>query len=461
MKILFISKYEFYEPLGIMSLSSFLKKYGLDCYFIDIKLENNFTEEIQKISPDIIAYSITTGKDKIYQKLNQELKKKFEFFSLFGGPHCTFFPEFIYEEGVDAICRGEGEYPFLELADSLEKEKDITKIKNLWVKINGKVYKNEVRNLIEDLDTLPFPDRELVNKYKHYKKMRRRTLMTGRGCPYKCTYCFNHSYNKIYQMKGKIVRKRSIDNVIKELKFIQKTYHPRMFQFWDDTFNIDYKWTSDFCDAYKKEINMPFSMTPRVNLVNEEVVKALKNAGCSTIGTAIESGNEYLRNKILKRSISEKQTINACNLFNKYGIKVLLGSMIGLPDETLDMAFETMAFNIKCKPSYAWISIFQPFPGIELSKYSIERGYFNGNFDSLDGSFYNKSVMKIKDIRKMERLHHLFSLGVAFPFLVPLIKILINLPLNRVYQVFFILHKSWNYLFKLKYMDLADLFVRE
>lgn len=461
MKILFVSKYEFYEPLGIMSLSSFLKKYGLDCYFIDIKLENNFIEEIQKISPDIIAYSITTGKDKVYQKLNLELKKKFEFFSLFGGPHCTFFPEFIYEEGVDAICRGEGEYPFLELVDSLEKEKDITKIKNLWVKINGKVYKNEVRNLIEDLDALPFPDRELVNKYKHYKKMHRRTLMTGRGCPYKCSYCFNHPYNELYQHKGKIVRKRSIDNVIKELKFIQKTYHPRMFQFWDDTFNIDCKWTSDFCDAYKKEINMPFSMTPRVNLVNEEMVKALKNAGCVTIGTAVESGNEYLRNRLLKRGISEKQTIDACNLFNKYDIKVLLGSMIGLPDETLDMAFETMALNIKCKPSYAWISIFQPLPGTELSKYSIEKGYFNGDLDSLDGSFYNKSVMKIKDIRKMERLHHLFSLGVAFPFLVPLIKILINLPLNRVYQVFFILHKSWSYLFKLKYMDLANLFVRE
>jgi radical SAM superfamily enzyme YgiQ (UPF0313 family) len=460
MKILFVSKYEFYEPLGIMSLSSFLKKHRLDCYFIDIKLEKNFTEEIQKISPDIIAYSITTGNAKFYQKLNLELKKKFKFFSFFGGPHCTFFPEFISEEGVDAICRGEGEYPFLELVDNLEKEKGITKIKNLWIKINGEIYKNEVRNLIEDLDTLPFPDRDLVNKYKQYKKMHMRTLMTGRGCPYKCTYCFNHSYNKLYQKKGKIVRKRSIENVIKELKFIQKIYHPRKFQFWDDTFNIDYKWTLDFCDVYRKEIHIPFSVTPRVNLVNEEIVKALKNAGCITIATSIESGNDYLRNKILKRGLSEKQTIDACNLFNKYGIKVLMGNMIGLPDETLDMAFETMAFNTKCKPSYAWISIFQPLPRTELSNYSIEKGYFNGNFDSLDGSFYNKSVLKLKDIRKMERLHHLFSLGVEFPILIPLIKILIRLPLNGFYKFLFIAHKSWCYLFKLKYIDLSELFVR-
>lgn len=459
MKILFVSKYEFYEPLGIMYLLSFLKKYGLDCYFVDIKLEKNFNEEIQKISPDIIAYSFTTGQNKFYQKLNLELKKKHDFFSFFGGPHCTFFPEFIYEEGVDAICRGEGEYPFLELVDTLEKKGDITKIKNLWVKINGKVYKNEVRDLIEDLDVLPFPDRELVNKYSQYKRMHKRTLMTGRGCPYKCTYCFNHSYNKLYQKKGKIVRKRSIENVINELKFIYKAYHPRRFQFWDDTFNIDYRWTLDFCDAYSKEIHLPFSVTPRVNLVDEEIVKALKNAGCITIGTSIESGNEHIRNNLLKRGISEKQTIDACNLFNKYGIKILMGNMVGLPDETLDMVFETMSLNIKCKPSYSWVSIFQPFPGTELSNYSIEKGYFNGDFDSLDGSFYNKSVLKIKNIRKMERLHHLFSLGVAFPVLIPLIKILIKLPLNRFYRLFFILHKSWCYFFKLKYIDLSEVFI--
>ena len=224
MKILFIYKCEFEEPLGIMYLSSFLKKHGHECYFLDLKFEKRFIEEVQKISPDIIGYSITTGKHKFYQKLNLELKKKLHFFSLFGGPHATFFPEFIYKQGVDAVCRGEGEFPFLELADSFEKGKDITKIKNIWVKVNGKVYKNEVRDLISDLDILPFSDRELLNKYAHYKKMHRRFILTGRGCPYNCTFCFNHSYKKLYKNKGKIIRKRSIGNVIEELKLIIKTF---------------------------------------------------------------------------------------------------------------------------------------------------------------------------------------------------------------------------------------------
>ncbi len=460
MKILFVSRFEYYEPLGIMYLSSFLKKNGIDCYFVDVKFEKNYIREIKKISPDIIAFSITTGQSNFYKKLNQELKEQIQFFSVFGGPHATFFPEFVNEQGVDAVCRGEGEYPLLELADNIGQGKDITNIKNLWVKTEGKIYENEVRNLIDDLDLLPFPDRDLISKYNYFKKIPRRTVMTGRGCPFKCTYCFNHSYNKLYRKKGRIVRKRSIENVIEELKSIQKAYKPKRFQFWDDTFNIDYKWTIGFCNAYKKEINIPFSVTPRVNLVDENMVKALKNAGCVTVGTSVESGNEYLRNTILKRGISEKQTIDACNLFNKYGIKVLMGNMIGLPDETLDMAFETMSFNIKCKPAYSWISIFQPFPTTELSNYSIEKGYFNGNFSELDGSFYHKSALKLKDITRMERLHRLFSLGVAFPGLIPVIKILIKLPLNRLYKLFFMLHKAWCYFFKLKYIELSEMFIR-
>ena len=461
MRILFVYKYEFVEPLGIMYLSSFLKEHGHNCYFIDIKFEKNFIKELQKISPDIIAYSITTGKHKFYLKLNQELKKKFKFFSFFGGPHCTFFPEFIYEKGVDAICRGEGEFPFLELLDNLEKEKEITKIKNLWVKINNKVYKNEVRNLIEDLDSLPFPDRELINQYKHYKKMHRRFILTGRGCPYKCPYCFNHSYNKLYQNKGKIIRKRSIDNVIKELKFIKKAYSPRRFRFIEDIFILDYKWTLDFCHVYKKEINIPFTANLRIDLVNEEIIKALKNAGCITVEAAIESGNEHIRNNVLKRGISEKQIIEANNLFHKYGLTTFVQNMIGLPDETLDMAFETIALNIKCKPSYSWVSIFQPYPRTELCEFSKEREYFNGDIDSFEESFFHRSVMKIKDIKKMERLHHLFSLVVAFPILTSLIKILIKLPLNRFYLFLWHLHRAWCYFFKVRFIDLSELFIRE
>ena len=461
MKILFVYKYEFVEPLGIMYLSSFLKLNGHKCYYIDLKLEKNYFEKIQDISPDIIAYSITSGCHRGYQKFNQDLKLRFNFFAIFGGPHCTFFPEFIYEDGVDAVCRGEGEFPLLELVTALENGKGITGIRNLWIKVNGKVYKNEMRNLIEDLDSLPFPDRELINHYKQYKKKHIRFILTGRGCPYNCTYCFNHLYNKIYQNKGKVVRKRTVDNLIKELKYIKDTYQPRKFQFMDDTFNLDYKWTLDFCDIYKREIKIPFIAILRINLVKEEVVSALKDAGCITIVTGIESGNEYLRNNILKRGISETQIMEAVKLFHKYDIAILLQNIVGLPDETVDMALETVFLNIRCKPAYSWVSIFQPYPMTELCEYSKQRGYFDGNIDSLSESFFDRSVMKMKDIKKIERLQRLFSLVVAFPIFAHLLKTFIRFPLDKFYRVLWNMHKTWCYLFRIKIIDFFELLIEK
>ena len=461
MKILFIYKNEFVEPLGIMSLSGFLKRHGHECSFIDVQFEKDVIGEVQRVSPDIIAYSIMTGKHKFYQALNADLKKRFTFFSVFGGPHCTFFPDFINEAGVDAVCRGEGEYPFLELVEGLEKGADVKGIKNLWVKADGKIYKNEMRSLVADLDTLPFPDRELINKYNHYKKMPRRGIMTGRGCPYRCTYCFNHSYHDLYRAKGEIVRRRSVGNVIEELKLIKNTYAPRRFHFWDDTFNLDPEWVLKFCEAYKNEIGLPFLVNVRVNLVREDVIKAMRSAGCITVVTAIESGNEYIRNTVLKRNISEKQILDACAIFKKNGLNLYIGNMMGLPDETLDMCFETLRLNAKCRTSYSMVSIYMPYPGTELCDYSRQRGYFDGDVDSIESSTYNKSVMKIKDIKVIDRLHHLFSLGVAFPSLIPLIKILIKLPMTGLYHLWWHCHRAWCYFFRVRYMDFFELFIRE
>lgn len=461
MKILFIYQNEFVEPLGIMTLSSFLKQHGYQCNYIDTKFENDVIGEARKCSPDIIAYSVTTGKHRFYQRLNRELKEELKFFAVFGGPHCTFFPEFIREEGIDCICRGEGEFAFLELVERLEKGLDITRIKNLWIKVNGKVHENEVRNLIEDLDTLPFPDRGLINKYKHYRNMRIRFVLSGRGCPYKCTYCFNHSYNKLYQGKGKIIRKRSIDNTIRELLAIKKTYQPNRFHFMDDTFNIDQRWLLDFCGAYKKEINLPLIVILRFNLVNEQIVKALKDAGCVTVVSSIESSNEYIRNGILKRDIAESQITDANNLFRKYKLKTMLQNIVGLPGETLAMALDTLLFNIKCRPTYGWVSVFQPYPRTELCEYSRAKGYYDGDIDSFDETFFGRSIMKLRDIEKIERLHYLFPLTVAFPALLPMVKILIRLPLDRIYRFLWSLHRAWCYFLKVRFIDLSQLFIRE
>ena len=271
MRILFIYKFEYLEPLGIMSLAAYLKQNGHQCHFVDLELEKNYLSKIKQLQPDIIAYSITTGRHRFYQQLNLKLKKQQKFSAVFGGPHATFFPEFINQEGVDIICRGEGEQALLELANLLHTNDRVKHIQNLWVKQDNQIFKNELRPLIQDLDDLPFPDRELINIYPAYRKMQRRQIMTSRGCAFNCTYCFNHVYKKLYPNQNP-VRRRSPNNVLQELLHLKQNFKPKRFHFLDDNFVTDENWCTNFFKQYCQQIKLPFIVHTRVNNLTKNIV---------------------------------------------------------------------------------------------------------------------------------------------------------------------------------------------
>ncbi|MFH1791559.1 MAG: radical SAM protein [Candidatus Omnitrophota bacterium] len=459
MKVLFLYSYEYLEPLGIMSLSAVLKQNGHECEFIDLAFEKDYARKAAAMKPGIIAYSVTTGRHGFYRRLNLELKKSMDFFSVFGGPHATFFPEFVEEDGVDAICRGEGEYAMLELAESLQSGRECAGIQNLWVKSGGDIHRNEPRPLVGDLDSLPFVDRALVNKYKHYRNLHRRSVMTGRGCPYRCSYCFNHSYNDLYKGKGAVIRRRSVRHVLDELKSVSRECGPRRFHFLDDTFILDEKWCLDFCRRYPGEVGKPFIAYTRVNLVTDNIVKNLRDAGCVTILYAIESGNDYIRNKVLDRNITRSEILSAVKSYKKYNVRTYAQNMLALPGETIDMAFETVNLNIECRPDYAWCSIFQPYPRTKLGEYCRENGLLAG--DDFDESYYRRSILKSEDRPEMENLHHLFSVAVAFPALLSPVRFLIRLPLEALYFCVWHLHRAWCYFFRVNWIDFSEVFVRE
>lgn len=428
----------------MMTLSAVLKNAGHFCQYIDASFEKNIVARVKELSPDIIAYSVITGSHIYFRDLNLKLKKCHDFLALFGGPHCTFFPDFINEEGVDIICRGEAEKAVITLADYIQQGKDIYYIPNLWIKKDGKIYKNEIENLCLNLDEIPFPDRDLVNVYQHYNKMQRRDMISSRGCPYNCTYCFNHANKELFRNKGRYVRQRSVENVIEELILLRDKYHAKVFHFQDDVFTVNKKWTFDFCALYQQKIKLPFEVQLRVNLIDEEIVRALKNAGCTLAMYGIESGNFNLRKDLLNRNISDEQILKAAGLFRKYKIRTMSVNILGLPDETIEMALQTVRLNIRCKPNYAWNSIYQPYPMTKLAEYSKQSGYFDGNLNLFENSFlYGRSALKTKDIKKIERLHFLFSLAVSCPFLLPLISFLIKIPFIGFYRLLFFFHRAY------------------
>ena len=462
MKIVFVYRYANYEPLGIMTLSAALKAAGHQCALVDLRFERSPLKTIQSLAPDIVAYSLITGSHTFYRDFNLRLKKHFQFISVFGGPHCTYFPGFIHEEGVDILCRGEAENAFVELANALQQQVSPDAIPNLWIKKKEGIIENEIRPLQEDLDSIPFPDRDLVNVYRAYRKMKRRDVIASRGCPYSCTYCFNNAGKELFSNKGKYVRQRSTANVIAELKHLKEYYGSRVFHFQDDVFTLNKVRLLDFCTQYEKEIALPFEVQLRVNMVDEEIVQALKKAGCTLVMYGIESGDERMRKEILGRDISDEQILQAAALFRKYRIRTMSVNMIGLPGETRQMATSTLRLNIRCRPSYAWNAVYQPYPMTRLSELSVQQGYFDGNFDAFKGSFiFGGSLLKMPDIRTLVRLHYLFPLAVAFPLLSGFFIRISSIPAGSFYRLLFSLHRLWAAFFSLRRIRISEIVLFE
>ena len=439
MKFLFINKPFFIEPLGIMYLSSVIKSKGHKTDLITTK--ENIEEKVKNYSPDFIAYSIMTGDQDEYNQINQDLKQKFNFKSIAGGPHPTFFPEMLENSSFDSICLGEGENSIREFL----KNPDSKDIPNFWFKSKNKIIKNEVSRLITNLDEISFPDRELVFKYSEIETGPIKHFIASRGCPYDCTYCFNKSFSELYKEKGKRVRFRSVGNLLEEVEQVIKNSPTKVVYFQDDTFILKSDWVKDFSEKYKSKISLPFHCHTRANLVNENIVKDLKYAGCYSVHIAAESGNDLVRKNILNRNMSNEQIYSAVKLFKENGIKTMLQNILGLPFTTLKNDIETLELNIKCQPDYAWASIFQPYPKTELGQRCVDKGIYKGNFSDIGSNFFDKSVLDIENKNEISNLQKLFAIAVKNPKLYKsgILNRLIELPYESTKEKFTELYKDF------------------
>ena len=388
MRFLFVFKS--IEWLGIEYLSAALKKAGhqTDLAF-EIGLEGTFyfksrrtdhssiMGRISSFKPDMILFSSTTNLFPWVSEVAKEIKKHFSVPIMVGGIHATIQPERVLNnENIDMVCLGEGEEAIVELANKVEKKYDFDDTQNIWFKRNNILIKNLARPLINDLDSLPFPDKDLFYQYGCFTD--RIYVMTGRGCPYNCSYCFNHQLKNLYRKTPvNYVRRRSVASVIEELKFYKKKYKAKSVHFYDDTFVLNNDWVMDFCDRYKKDINLPFYCLVRANLVTNDLIQALRTAGCVSVGMGIESGNERVRNEILRRHMSNEQIEQAANIIKENKIKLVTFNIFGIPGETMSDLLDTMKINLQIRPDSLFTYTFYPFPETDLMKAALEQNLIN------------------------------------------------------------------------------------
>lgn len=448
MRILFVLKQIDYEPIGIMQLSSVLQQAGHEVR-LGVVAAEDVVRLVRDWQPELLAYSVWTGGHRYYLELNRRLRQEVRAFSAFGGPHATFFPDMIREDDlVDGVCVGEGEGALLDLANALQSGSDYTGLPNWYIRVQDSqgadsVVANAVRPILRDMNVLPMPDRALIyDKDPVNRDSPIKHFITGRGCPYDCSYCFNHAWAEIYSRDGHRVRRRSVDLVLDEIEDVRKRWRLQFVVFLDDTFTLQKAWMAEFAEKYPRRIGLPFFCNVRANLVTPALAAQLKSCGCVSVGMGIETADDGLRNEILKRNMTREQILTACEQLRAEGLRVLTTNMIGLPGGSLALDLETLRLNARCRPAFANAFLFQPYPRTELGEYAVSHGYIEGDINDIGLSAWNGTILKFPPGEKwqIENLQKLFALAVEFPLLLPVVRVLLRLPPN---PLFWLIHKLW------------------
>ncbi len=396
-------------------------------------------KDILKFNPDLLAFSVFADNYQWCLEIARLVKKRLDIPVIMGGIHPTSAPdECITDETIDIICLGEGEYPLLDLANSMANGGIDYSIPNLWFKKDGKIIKNSARPLIQNLDELPLIDKKLfeevipINKYY--------LTVTNKGCLATCSYCSQNFYNSWEKENklGKFFRERSVDSVINELKIMKNRYNMERIDIKNNVLSASKKWTLEFAEKYKKEIGLPYRIMGHPKTINPETAPALKSSGCWHVQIGIESLNPEIRRKVLNRFESNEDIYNAIQAMEDVGLNYSVDLMVGLPGEK-NSDFESALTLFADKKHLVRASIFwlEYLPGVQITSFAYSSKLINNeDVEKINkgeqANYLSTGSIRNKEIK--ERLLNYQLLFRALPVLSPrVIKYLLN---NKLYTKF-------------------------
>jgi radical SAM superfamily enzyme YgiQ (UPF0313 family) len=387
----------------------------------------DFEKSIEEFKPDFIAVSCTeTTFLRAIKLIDQTRHKNIK--NLFGGVFPTFAPELVMSyKNVDMICVGEGENAIIDLANSISNEEEYSNVTNLWIRQkDGTITKNSMSRPV-NIDEIPtVTDIGLFGEKRFYRPMggkirRLLPVETHRGCPYTCSFCNSPGQNRLYGdgdfVKGmSFFRKKSMGLVKKEIENHIKKYNVEYIYFWADTFLAwNNKEFDEFCDMYS-EFKLPFWCQTRIETIEEEKFSKLKKLGLDRVTFGLEHGNEKFRREIVKRDYSNDDAVKKIKIIEKLGITFSVNNIIGFPDETRELAFDTIEMNRRFSSDNTSCSILVPFHGTELHNYAVKKGYIDPNvICAVSNSGESLLNMPQWDKKDMTRLRDVFAMYIKFP----------------------------------------------
>ena len=275
---------------------------------------------------------------------------------------------------------------------------------NCGVSWRRRIIRNETRPFIENLDSLPFPDRELFNYQQSIDSDFSTALfMFSRGCPYDCTFCSNHALRQ--KQPGRYVRFRSVESALEEIRQVTSRYRMQTLYFNDDCFTAQKSFLEEFCARYPREFKFPFDINARPETLNDDICRRLKEAGCRRISIGIENGSEQFRREVLGRRQSNERIIEAFASCKRAGLKTKSFNIVGFPYETPAIFQETVNLNRRIQPDSVIIGVFEPYPGTKLADVCLKEGFINA--DTADACFVGRrdTVLNMPQFSRREILH--------------------------------------------------------
>jgi len=395
-------------PNNLLYLASILRLYGKDVIVRDYPVERdkNFIKDLKDFNPDMIIMSITTGtieSDLEFFKFAKDFNENI--ITIAEGAHFITAPISSFNKDIykylDFAFYGESEYVLKNFIEIYEENGELDKVKGLIYKVQGKWIKNEAPPFIEDLDSLPFPARDLIRNELYINPDTDRpiaTIQTSRGCPGSCIYCLAPI------VSGKIVRKRSPKNIVDEIEECVKKYKIDNFFLRADTFTIDRDWVIEISkEIINRNLKIKWVANSRTKTIDREMLIWMKRAGCYLIAFGLESGSERSL-RLMKKGVSVEDNFNAVKLAKELGFKVYSFFIIGFPWESEEDILETINFSLKIPSDFVEFHIATPYYGTELYKIMKDENLIN---EDIEGHNYFSNPIGGTKYVSRERLLYL------------------------------------------------------
>jgi len=412
---------------GVACLSGALKHAGhgvrllnLNEFLQPVPSDEEIVRQVQEHPPGLLAFSVQTMQYPYALRLSRVIRAACpQIPQIIGGVHATLcLSDLIAEKYWEWIGYGECDETLPELVERLEQGQPVDDLANLAVRMDDGSYKINDLAPYPELSELPPEDYEIFDLDQMLaKKNGWMSLLTSRGCPYRCSYCFNYELSGLYAQQGHArrdyLRRYPVDRVIREIGEL-KANHPGIetIIFDDDLFTLDSDWVGEFTAAYNRAgLTIPFVVNAHVQSFNESCARALASAPCRIVKFGVEAGSDAIRRNFLRRAMTNDQIAEAFELCRRYNLHSSAFLMIGMPGETMDQMFETIDLIVRVRPGRMRWSVFYPFPGTLSYKLAEEGGFLDHDRLAKLDNYFVTTALKFDPatelfLSKLQRVFH-------------------------------------------------------